>query len=144
LIPATGLQVQFVGGMEVTMDGVPVDPADHTVYRGMMLSNVPNLVITFGYTNASWTLKADLTADYVCRLVNRMKKNGNDMVVAELGPEGVEEGNLLGLSSGYLQRAKHLLPKAGTAKPWKNHENYVSDMMSIRYGSMDDGVLAFS
>ncbi|MEM1161101.1 MAG: NAD(P)/FAD-dependent oxidoreductase [Pseudomonadota bacterium] len=144
IVPATGLQIQFLGGMQVTMDGTPLDPADHTVYRGMMLSGVPNLVVTFGYTNASWTLKSDLTADYVARLVNRMRDKGAEQVVPELPNGGVEEGQLLGLNSGYLLRAQHMLPKAGAEKPWKNHENYVSDMLSIRYGSMDDGVLAFS
>ncbi|MEX0280826.1 MAG: flavin-containing monooxygenase [Arenibacterium sp.] len=143
IVPATGLQIQFGGGMDVSLDGVPLEPADHLVYRGMMVSNVPNFAVTFGYTNASWTLKADLTADYVCRLLAQMEKRGVDVVTPRLDGMPDRTQPLVGLQSGYLLRAQHLLPKSGTESPWKNHENYISDMLSIRYGKFDDGVLAF-
>ena len=144
IVPATGLQIQFGGGMALSLDSQPVNLADHYVYRGMMLSGIPNLVVTFGYTNASWTLKSDLTADFVCRLVNRMAEKGVGTVTAETGGEAIEPGPLVGLNSGYLLRATHLLPKSGAKRPWKNYENYISDMLSIRYGRIEDGVLNFS
>jgi monooxygenase len=143
IVPATGLQVQFGGGMNVTIDGTPLVPADHLVYRGMMMSNVPNFAVTFGYTNASWTLKADLTADYVCRLLDQMEKRDVKTVTPVLEKMPDDTQPLVGLQSGYLLRAQHMLPKSGTESPWKNHENYISDMLSIRYGSFNDGVLAF-
>lgn len=143
IVPATGLQVQFGGGMSVSLDGVAVNPAEHMIYRGMMVSNVPNYAVTFGYTNASWTLKADLTADYVCRLLKQMDKRGAEVVTPHLADMPTETKPLVGLQSGYLQRAEHLLPKSGLTSPWKNHENYISDMLSIRYGKFDDGVLMF-
>jgi cation diffusion facilitator CzcD-associated flavoprotein CzcO len=143
IVTATGLQIQFCGGMEISMDGEPVKAADKLVYRGMMLSGVPNLAVVFGYTNASWTLKAELTADFICRLVNRMFKKGADVVMAETDVPH-DHGALLGLNSGYLLRAADLLPKSGTKKPWKNYENYIQDMLSIRYGKIEDGVLKIS
>ncbi len=144
VVPATGLQIQFGGGMRLSMDGKPVNLSERYVYRGMMLSGIPNLVVTFGYTNASWTLKSDLTADFVCRLVNRMTAKGAEVVAAETGDEPIEPGPLVGLNSGYLLRATHLLPKSGAERPWKNYENYISDMLSIRYGKIEDGVLRLS
>ena len=144
VVPATGLRIKFLGGIEATLDGVPIRPAEHMVYRGMMLSDVPNLVVIFGYSNASWTLKADLTADFLCRLVNRAQAKGTEVVIPVL--EGQEVGNrpLVSLPSGYLKRADGMMPKTSADRPWKNHENYVADRMSIRYGRIEDGVLRFS
>lgn len=144
VVPATGLQIQFGGGMALSMDGAPVDLSEHYVYRGMMLSGIPNFAVIFGYTNASWTLKADLTADFVCRLVNNMAEKGSAVVTPETGGEAIEPGPLVGLNSGYLLRASHLLPKSGAERPWKNYENYISDMMSIRYGKLEDDTLTYS
>ncbi|MEO1611942.1 MAG: NAD(P)/FAD-dependent oxidoreductase [Pseudomonadota bacterium] len=144
VVPATGLQIQFLGGIEATIDGAPVNPAEHMVYRGMMLSNVPNFAVTFGYSNSSWTLKADLTADFVCRLVNRMHERGHDVVVPALDPDARGDEPLVSLTSGYLQRAAALLPKGTGERPWKNYENYIADMLSIRHGKIEDGVLSFS
>lgn len=144
VVPATGLQIQFGGGMRLSMDGKPVNLSERYVYRGMMLSGIPNLVVTFGYTNASWTLKSDLTADFVCRLVNRMANKGAEVATAVTGDGAIEPGPLVGLNSGYLLRATHLLPKSGAERPWKNYENYILDMLSIRYGKIEDGVLTFS
>ncbi|MEM7268002.1 MAG: NAD(P)/FAD-dependent oxidoreductase [Pseudomonadota bacterium] len=143
VVPATGLEIQLFGGIRPTLDGAPVVPEDHTLYRGMMLSNVPNFAVVFGYTNASWTLKADLTGDYVCRLLNRMKAKGQAVVTPVLAEGSLERKPLMGLQSGYLLRAEAGLPKQGAEAPWKNHENYVGDMLAIRYGRFDDGVLAF-
>ena len=144
VVPATGLQIQFGGGMRLSMDGKPVNLSERYVYRGMMLSGIPNLVVTFGYTNASWTLKSDLTADFVCRLVNKMANKGAEVATAVTGDGAIEPGPLVGLNSGYLLRATHLLPKSGAERPWKNYENYILDMLSIRYGKIEDGVLTFS
>lgn len=144
VVPATGLQIQFLGGIQATMDGAPITPSEHMVYRGMMLSNIPNFIVTFGYSNASWTLKADLTADFVCRLVNRSADMRRDVVTPVLdGPVDGDEP-LVSLTSGYLNRARAQLPKTSKNRPWKNYENYISDMMSIRHGKMEDGVLRFS
>jgi monooxygenase len=144
VVPATGLQVQFLGGVAATLDGVPINPADHMVYRGMMLSNVPNFIVTFGYSNASWTLKADLTSDFVCRILNRAANNSCDVVMPVLNGPAVGDQPLVSLKSGYLERAKSQLPKTSYERPWKNYENYIADMMSIRYGKVEDGVLRFS
>lgn len=144
VVPATGLQVQFLGGIAASIDGEPIVPAKHMVYRGMMVSNVPNFAVIFGYSNASWTLKADLTADFVCRLINRAGTKGSDVVTPMLDGPADGDRPLISLKSGYLQRSKSLLPKTSDTRPWKNYENYVSDMMSIRYGKIEDGVLKFS
>ena len=144
VVPATGLQVQFLGGIEASVDGKPIEPSEHMVYRGMMLSNVPNFVVIFGYSNASWTLKADLTADFVCRMVNRAMANGTDVVTPVLNGPADGDRPLVSLTSGYLERAKSMLPKTSDTRPWKNYENYIADMMSIRHGKMEDGVLTFS
>ncbi|MEL7462679.1 MAG: NAD(P)/FAD-dependent oxidoreductase [Pseudomonadota bacterium] len=143
VVPATGLQIQFLGGIVATMDGAPINPAEHMVYRGMMLSNIPNFAVTFGYSNSSWTLKADLTADFVCRLVNRMHEGGYEVVRPALAPGTKGDTPLVSLSSGYLKRAEALLPKGTDKRPWKNYENYIADMLSIRHGKMEDGVLTF-
>ncbi|WP_050929659.1 flavin-containing monooxygenase [Aestuariivita boseongensis] len=144
VVPATGLRIQFLGGAEVSLDGEPIHPTEHMVYRGMMLSNVPNFVVIFGYSNASWTLKADLTADFVCRMINRAAAKGQEVVTPVL--EGPADGDrpLVSLQSGYLERARDMLPKTSDTRPWMNYENYVADMMSIRHGKMEDGVLRFS
>ncbi|NRB36197.1 MAG: NAD(P)/FAD-dependent oxidoreductase [Rhodobacteraceae bacterium] len=144
IVPATGLQIQFLGGIEASVDDVPLTPSDHMVYRGMMLSNVPNFAVIFGYSNASWTLKADLTADFVCRMVNYAQDKGAEVVMPVL--DGPADGNvpLVSLTSGYLQRAKTKLPQTSDTRPWKNYENYIADMMSIRHGKIEDGVLTFT
>jgi cation diffusion facilitator CzcD-associated flavoprotein CzcO len=143
IVTATGLEVQFLGGAIPTLDGEAVSLGDLTVYRGMMLSNVPNFSVVFGYTNASWTLKADLTCAYIGRLLSHMEAGGYQVVRPV--PRGeMERKPLVSLESGYLLRANDRLPKQGAVAPWKNHENYIGDMLSIRYGRFDDGVLTFS
>ena len=144
VVPATGLQVQFLGGIQASVDGKPIKPNEHMVYRGMMLSNVPNFVVVFGYSNASWTLKADLTADFVCRMINRADRKSSDIVMPVLSGPADGSRPLISLTSGYLERARSQLPKTSDERPWKNYENYIADMMFIRYGKIEDGVLRFS
>lgn len=144
VVPATGLQIQFLGGIAASVDGVPIEPTKHMVYRGMMLSNVPNFVVVFGYSNASWTLKADLSADFMCRMINRAAQRGQDVVTPVLDGPADGDRPLVSLQSGYLERAQGMLPKTSDQRPWMNYENYIADMMSIRHGKMEDGVLTFS
>ena len=144
VVTATGLVVKLLGGMTIAVDGRPVTIADHLSYKGAMLSDVPNLAVSFGYTNASWTLKSDLTARWVCRLLNRMDRQGAAVAVPVLGDANIERKPMLDFSSGYVQRAQSHMPKQGTAKPWKVHQNYPRDVLALRFGRIDDGVLRFS
>ena len=112
-------------------------------YKGMMFSEVPNLVSVFGYTNASWTLKCDLTCEYVCRLLNYMDARGYTMCRPRRDPD-VGEAPWLNLTSGYIKRVEHMLPRAGTKAPWKLYQNYALDMLTLRFGKVDDGTMEFS
>ena len=143
IVPATGLEMQLAGGAEISRDGAVIDPADLYTYRGMMLGDVPNLALAFGYTNASWTLKVDLTCERVCRMLNHMKKTGTDVAVPNV-PADIQPEPLLDFSSGYVQRAIAHLPKQGDRAPWKTYQNYVQDMLTIRFGKLEDGYMNFS
>lgn len=136
IVTATGLEIQLLSGMPVTVDGKLFEPAKHMTYKGMMFSDVPNFAISFGYTNASWTLKADLTANYMTRLLNAMKKRGMRQVTPRL-KEPVEEMPFLDFTSGYVQRAAAHLPRQGTRKPWRVHQNYTLDVMALKFGGID-------
>lgn len=140
IVSATGLVMQVAGGAKIEVDGEPYVPSQSLVYRGMMLSGVPNLTYNFGYTNAPWTLKIDLTNERTCKLLSYMKKHGHDFCVPT-PPEDLEVQPILDFSSGYVQRALDYLPKQGATPPWQNYQNYFRDMMSIRYGKIDDGHL---
>lgn len=136
VVTATGLQIQLMSGVPFAVDGKPVVWADHTMYKGMMLSDVPNMALSFGYTNASWTLKSDLTAGYVTRLLNAMKKRGMRQVTPRM--EGtVEPTPFLDFTSGYVRRAIDQLPRQGTRKPWRLNQNYTRDIMALKYGGID-------
>jgi hypothetical protein len=111
-------------------------------YKGMMYSDVPNLASSFGYTNASWTLKCDLTCEYVCRLLNHMDRTGTRQCTPRLHGE-VQPEPWLDFTSGYVQRALHLMPRQGRTVPWKMHQNYARDLMALRFGKVDDGVMEF-
>lgn len=137
IVTATGLQIQLGGGMEIAIDGTPFVSAQHVTYKGMMFSDVPNLAIAFGYTNASWTLKAELTANYVTRLLGTMRKRGMRQVTPRVGAP-IEDMPFLDFTSGYVQRAAGLLPRQGTRKPWRVHQNYTLDLMALRYGRIND------
>ena len=136
VVTATGLQIQLMSGVPFAVDGKPVSWAEHTMYKGMMFSDVPNLAISFGYTNASWTLKSDLTAGYVTRLLGAMRKRGMRQVTPRV--EGaVEPMPFLDFTSGYVQRALAQLPRQGTRKPWRLHQNYTRDIMALKFGGID-------
>ncbi len=142
VVVATGLKLNLLGDIALTVDGRACKASEAMVYKGMMLSDVPNLALCFGYVNASWTLKADLTAAFVCRLLRYMDRRGAAIVVPRRDPSvGVEP--FLSFTSGYVQRAIDLLPKQGTRRPWQVHQNYFSDMLALRFGRIDDGVLRF-
>ena len=142
VVTATGLKLNVFGDVAFDLDGAPVDVGKALIYKGMMLGNVPNLTFCFGYTNASWTLKADLTSEYVCRLINHM--DARKLRIATPRPHaGLAEEPFLDFSSGYVQRAVDKLPKQGTERPWKLHQNYALDLVTLRFGKLDDGTMAF-
>jgi monooxygenase len=143
IVTATGLNLLFLGGMELSVDGAPVDVPSTMAYKGLMLSGVPNMAFTVGYTNASWTLKADLTSEYVCRLLNHMSAHGYRRCVPEVGP-GVHEQPLLDFNSGYVLRSLDRFPRQGSREPWKLRQNYLLDIRTIRRGAIDDGALKFT
>nr|WP_236518133.1 NAD(P)/FAD-dependent oxidoreductase [Sandaracinus amylolyticus] len=141
IVTATGLKLQFLGGMELDIDGERLEPTKTMNYKGVMLSDVPNLACTFGYTNASWTLKADLTAEYVCRLLGRMRETGANVCTPRLRDAEIGEEPFLNLTSGYVQRALAHLPKQGSRRPWKLYQNYALDILFLRHGDIDDGTI---
>jgi monooxygenase len=143
IITATGLNLVALGDIQITVDGRAVDPGKTLNYKGTMFSGVPNLAAAFGYTNASWTLKSELTCEYVCRLINYMDKKGFKICLPRNDDPSMVEEPWLNLSSGYIQRVAAKLPKQGSRMPWKLHQNYVLDVMSLKFGSLDDGVLQF-
>ena len=140
---ATGLSLLAFGGIALDVDGVDVSLPDTMAYKGMLLSGVPNFAYVVGYTNASWTLKADLVSEYVCRLLEHMQQDGHDAVVAEREND-VEEEPFMDFASGYVQRSLHLLPKQGSRAPWRLRQNYLRDVFTIRRGPVADDVLQFS
>jgi cation diffusion facilitator CzcD-associated flavoprotein CzcO len=144
IITATGLNVLFLGGMEIAVDGKEVDFSKRMAYKGMMLNGIPNFAFTLGYTNASWTLKADLTSEYVCRLLNHMDAHGYKRAVPEVDDPSVTEEPILDFNSGYVLRALDRLPKQGSKEPWKLRQNYLVDTRAIRRSPIDDGAMRFS
>ncbi len=143
IVTATGLKVQLMGGTHVRVDGKPVDFGKLLIYKGMMYSGVPNLASAFGYTNASWTLKCELTAKYVCRLLNYMTKNGY-AYCTPTRPPAMSEKPGLDFTSGYVLRALDVFPKQGTAPPWRNYQNYLADLLALRFGRIADRAMAFT
>ena len=136
IVTATGLNMQMLGGVELSLDGEPARTAEKLIYKGMMLSDVPNLFIAFGYTNASWTLRSDLTARSVCRLLNRMEHGGASVCVARARTD-VEQRPVMDLTSGYVKRAEAMLPKQGDREPWRVPQNYVRDLVGMTFGRID-------
>ncbi len=143
IVTATGLKLNVLGDVQFTVDGQPLDVPRTMVYKGMMLGGVPNFAYAFGYTNSSWTLKAELTADHVCRLLNHMDRHGYGAVSPEADPS-VEEEPLLSFSSGYVTRSAHVLPKQGSKRPWQVYQNYLLDKYTIQFTPLNDGTLKFS
>jgi cation diffusion facilitator CzcD-associated flavoprotein CzcO len=142
VVTATGLNLKPFGAIRLTVDGRDVEPAESMAYKALMLSGVPNFAFTIGYTNASWTLKADLVADYVCRLLRHLDDHGHRVVVPQPDPD-VAPTPFMPLSSGYIERSRHLLPQQGDRAPWRLAQNYLHDVRTIRRDPIDDGVLAF-
>ena len=144
IVTATGLNLQVLGGLEVSVDGRVVDFAHTLNYKGMMYSDVPNLASAFGYTNASWTLKCDLTCEYVCRLINYMDRRGYKQCMPHNVDPSITESPSLDFSSGYVQRSVAQMPKQGSKRPWRLYQNYALDIVSLRFGKIDDGVMRYS
>ncbi len=143
IVTATGLVMKIMHGVQITVDGAPVKLGDTLSYKGMMYSGIPNLASVFGYTNASWTLKAELICEYVCRLLNHMERRGYDQCVPRLDAEAVETDAFVDFSSGYVQRALDALPKQGRRRPWKVYQNYLKDLLVMRFGALHDGVMEY-
>lgn len=144
IVTATGLQILPGGGIQLAVDGEQVEPGHTLSYKGVMLSGVPNLAICTGYTNASWTLRAELTSAYVCRLLNYMEQHGYRQCRPRLNHPQQPTKPLLNLSSGYVQRSVDALPKQGVRYPWRMHQNYLLDLLSLRLSPLADGVMSFS
>jgi monooxygenase len=144
IITATGLAMQALGGIELSVDGQRVDPGQTLAYKGVMMSGVPNLASVFGYINASWTLKADLICNYVCRLLNFMDRKGVRQVTPQRGDQDAAAPFVENFSSGYIQRALTSWPKQGAQKPWRVYQNYFRDTISLKWASIDDPALVFS
>jgi cation diffusion facilitator CzcD-associated flavoprotein CzcO len=143
VVTATGLRMKLFSGLQVAVDGARVELAKTMSYKGMMFSGVPNFAAAFGYTNASWTLKCDLTCEYVCRLLRYMDRHGYRRCMPQRDAS-VAEAPWLDFTSGYVQRALDQLPRQGAKKPWKLYQNYARDLMSLRFGSVNDGTMQFS
>lgn len=144
IITATGLDVLIGGGNELFVDGEKVDPAAHLTYKGCMLDGVPNMALVVGYANASWTLKADLTCGFVARMLNHLRSTGTRRVTAVNRSGQVSDGNMMGLTSGYLARAEDRLPRQGKAYPWRNYQSYLRDYRALRRSGVVDDTLEYA
>jgi monooxygenase len=144
IVTATGLNLLPLGGTELSVDGRDVEIPKTMGYKGMMLSGVPNMAVAIGYTNASWTLKCDLTCQYVCRLLNHMDQRGFSHATPLNRDPSVTEEPFIDFSSGYVLRAIEKFPKQGSKAPWRLYQNYARDIVALRYGALDDGALVFA
>ena len=143
IIKATGLNLQFLNGIDVKVDNSQINISEKLAYKGRMFNDIPNLACSFGYARASWTLGADLSSEYVCKLLNYMDKHGYDYCSPVIGKEVREEGTYLNLSSGYVKRAIDRMPKQGSREPWKGNQSYLSDVTELRWGSITNDDLHF-
>jgi cation diffusion facilitator CzcD-associated flavoprotein CzcO len=144
IVTATGLNLIPLGGLELAVDGAEVILPETMGYKGMMLSGVPNLAFAVGYTNASWTLKADLTSEYLCRLLNHMDAHGYRRVTPRNSDPSVEAEPFIDFNSGYVLRAIDKFPRQGSKPPWRLHQNYARDIVVLRRGTLEDGSLEFA
>jgi monooxygenase len=144
IVTATGLNLVPLGGMEMAVDGREIALPETVGYKGMMLSGVPNLAVALGYTNASWTLKCDLTCEYVCRLINYMDEHGYAQATPNNSDPSITTEPFIDFTSGYVLRAIDKFPKQGSKAPWRLYQNYARDIVALRYGSLDDGAMEFS
>lgn len=144
IVTATGLKMAMAGKIKLSLDGVPLDFADHYYYKNAMFSNVPNLAIVFGYLNASWTLRADLNARFICGVLNTMKDKGAQIAVPRLAPNHhLDQDDVYNFSSGYIERARHRMPKSASDIRWRLSQDYLRDKAWMRSDPVDDGVLQF-
>ena len=145
VVSATGLEIQILGGIQATIDGKPLDTSKHMLYQGVMVSDVPNMAMIIGYINASWTLKVDIAAEYICRLLNYMDQKQWAEVIPQGDATELMEDTVMGsLSSGYIARAANVMPKQGKHAPWKVSNNYLADRKTLKSASFEDGVLKFA
>lgn len=144
IISATGLEIQILGGIQATIDGQPLNTSQHMLYQGVMISDVPNMAMIIGYINASWTLKVDIAADYICRLLNHMEQNKYDVVIPQGDATELLDDTVMGsLSSGYIARAANVMPKQGKHAPWKVTNNYLADRKALKNAKFEDEILKF-
>ena len=144
IVTATGLTLQMMGGSQLTVDGEPVEVGKRLAYKAMMLEGVPNMAFAIGYSNASFTLKVDITSDYVCKLLAHMDAHGHTVAVPVNEDPTLGREPVLDLKSGYVERGKHLLPQQGTRRPWRVYQNYALDRITMARVDFDDGALRFS
>ena len=144
VVSATGLEVLFIGGVEVSVDGTPLDVASKLAYKGMMLEDLPNFAMVIGYTNASWTLKAELTLGHVADMLNHMRKTGKHKIVPVNTDEDIQRSSLLGLTAGYVTRAADRMPQQGDRFPWRVYQSYLKDYRALKKADIEDGALVFS
>jgi cation diffusion facilitator CzcD-associated flavoprotein CzcO len=144
VVTATGLNLLALGGMDLAVDGEEVRLPDTVGYKGMMLSGVPNMAIAIGYTNASWTLKCDLTCEYVCRLLNHMDARGYRQVTPRVRDAALPTQPFIDLKSGYVQRSIEQFPKQGLKAPWRLYQNYARDIVMLRRGALEGDGLEFT
>ncbi len=144
VVTATGLNLLALGGMQLAVDGQEVALPQTMSYKGMMLSGVPNFAFSVGYTNASWTLKCDLTCAYVCRLLNHMDEHGYRQCMPVNRDPSVAERPFIDFSSGYVQRSIDQFPRQGSKAPWRLYQNYAVDIVSLKFGAIEDGAMEFS
>jgi cation diffusion facilitator CzcD-associated flavoprotein CzcO len=143
IVTATGLVLKLMADLQLVVDGEPVELSKLMAYKGMMYNDVPNAASAFGYTNASWTLKCDLTSEYVCRLINYMDRHGYASCTPRLNDPTVEPEPALDFNSGYVLRALDTLPSQGSKHPWRLHQNYFKDLSMLRFGKLEDGTMEF-
>ncbi len=143
IVTATGIELNALNGIDVTIDNDKVEPNKRLTYKGMLLSGVPNFAMSFGYVNASWTLRADLTCEYVCRLINLMDKKGVSCCEPIDDKNAHGDDRLIDFTSGYFERGLSQMPKQGNKAPWKNYQNYLKDIFAVRIFSIKDSNLNF-
>jgi cation diffusion facilitator CzcD-associated flavoprotein CzcO len=144
IVTATGINLLPLGGIRVAVDDREITFSETMTYKGMMFSGVPNLAVSIGYTNASWTLKCDLTCEYVCRLLNHMDERGYVSCTPRNRDPSITEEPFIDFSSGYVQRSIDQFPKQGSRTPWRLHQNYARDILMLRFGRLDDDAMEFS
>ncbi len=144
IVTATGLSLLMLGGMKIAVDGREIELSETVTYKGMMLCGVPNMAYTLGYTNASWTLKGDLVAQYVCRLLGHMDQHGHDACTPRAPDASLPTEPMIDLTAGYVKRSIDDLPKQGGRTPWRLHQNYARDVLMLRHGSLEDEGMKFS